>query len=93
MALTIDPNARLCQNCGKRKIARPRRLCCPCYADKAVLEKYPPAKGSYSKEPATLEEVDALIARQRQNLPNWWARAEEEMREREAKGTNPMRCP
>ncbi len=33
-----------CQHCGQRKIARPRRLCAPCFYDLAVRSLYPARK-------------------------------------------------
>jgi hypothetical protein len=59
-----------------------RGLCSKCYRVRTVRALYPPrgeagragAKG-YEPEP-TEAEVDALVAEQMANLPDWWSREE-----------------
>lgn len=63
----------LCQHCSAPKAVRPRKLCCRCYDKQSIRNLYPRAVQSYyDRREETLEELEALIAEQRANLPRWW---------------------
>lgn len=70
-----------CRHCGVRKIVRPRGLCWRCYYDPQVKKlyhsqsKYAPRETRGEIDPEddmTQEEVDARVAEQMANLPDWW---------------------
>lgn len=54
-----------------------RGLCRSCWDDRAIRELYPPRRDTRPKKnrlPDTMEELDALVEQQYQNLPDWWDR-------------------
>jgi hypothetical protein len=67
--------AKVCRHCRRSAVSRPRGLCWGCYYAPGVKDLYPPnskfAKNHERREP-TEAELDALIAEQMANLPEWW---------------------
>lgn len=69
----------LCRHCRRRKANRARGLCWTCDQTPAVralypvTSKYDPLRNKLERhvEP-TAEEIDALVAEQMKNLPEWW---------------------
>ncbi len=55
-------------------------LCAECFGDPAVLASYCPVKPKQERyrEP-TEAELDAMIAEQMRNLPDWWPEEERRM--------------
>ncbi len=69
----------MCVACGKNGRSYRSGLCAFCNAIPAAKEKFPdPLKGKRMQgrtkaEPEqSMEELDAIEAEQRQNLPKWW---------------------
>lgn len=58
-----------CAHCGSLRPHHGRGLCSVCYQKKEVRQKYPTTL-EY-REP-TDDELEAMIAKQRENLPPWW---------------------
>lgn len=68
----------LCKHCNIRKENKPRGLCLRCYTDKNIRAKYPLAttrKDGTVDDNSTKEEVEAFVAEQYKNLPDWWGDA------------------
>ena len=81
---TISPAGPLCRHCSQPKVNRPRGLCWSCYYTPGVKELYPPtSKYAPTGEP-TAAEVEALIAEQSANLPDWWDAETRALRDEEA---------
>jgi hypothetical protein len=87
---------RPCKNCSRHRVLRSRGLCTTCYRQPAVRDRFPADErfaNRHDPEPKTLADVDRIIAEQRANLPGWWPKAEEQMREYERAGTPILRRP
>ncbi len=71
----VNKYHRHCNECGKLRYRAPWGLCQPCYKDLEIRKKHvrlpAPGDSHYHHEP-TMEELDALIAEQSKNLPDWW---------------------
>lgn len=71
--------AAVCVHCRKGTVNRPRGLCWTCYYAPGVRDLHPstskhaphcPSNGP-GREP-TMAELDAMVAEQVRNLPDWW---------------------
>lgn len=62
----------LCRHCCKKKANRSRGLCWHCYYTPGVRELYTSGNKYLHKREATMEELDAMEAEARKNLPDWW---------------------
>lgn len=74
------PHSRkLCRHCNARHINRPLGLCWTCYYMPAVRQLYP-SESIYTRhyDEPTEEELDAIIAEQRESLPAWWDKADDQ---------------
>ena len=69
----------ICRHCSEPKTLFARRLCVRCYRTPGVKELYSSASADYH-EP-TEEELDAMIAEQMRNLPDWWDRESRALRD------------
>lgn len=64
-----------CRHCTRRSGKCGRGLCWSCWHNESIRNLYPkadPVRSDYY-EP-TMAELDALIAQQRANLPEWWSK-------------------
>lgn len=61
-----------CNGCGNIRFHHCRGLCRGCFGDPVIRAKFPPKNaGGICHEP-TEEEVEAIVAEQYNNLPDWW---------------------
>ena len=63
-----------CRHCGQGGYMRPRGLCHRCYSQPAIREQYPTNRGYHAAGDQTMEELEAIIAEQSRQLPDWWDR-------------------
>lgn len=74
-----------CRHCSYHTSLLGRHLCWRCFRNRDIRKQYPkghrhrPTATEPEHEP-TEEELEATIAEQSANLPEWWAIDEEEMR-------------
>lgn len=62
-----------CLHCREPAGVNVRRgLCRRCYTTAAIRRKYPRDESRAPGREPTEEELDAMIAEQRANLPPWW---------------------
>ena len=66
---------KLCRHCRERAVNRPRGLCWTCYGKPEVLKQYPPLTKYEVKPEETDADLDAMIAEQMKNLPDWWEKS------------------
>ena len=66
----------MCLHCHKRKVVYGRRgLCRPCHEDEAIRALYPSRLNTTRTDgDMTMEEIEALVARQYASRPEWFDR-------------------
>lgn len=62
----------VCVNCRNLRKIRTRGLCGRCYSFPTVRAAFPPPPRSAAGREPTMAELDALVAEQMANLPDWW---------------------
>lgn len=68
-AVTWEVKVIRCRHCNRNKaMAQRRMLCDACYYTPKILRLYP----AKTKPEPTMEELDALVAKQMEDLPDWW---------------------
>lgn len=68
-----------CLHCKRLRWPQGRNLCPTCHRVPAIRNLYPNLRGDGKVTPRrdpTEEELEACIAEQRKNLPDWWEHAE-----------------
>lgn len=64
----------VCRHCERVRVIHGRGLCQTCWRKPNIRNRYRARQSGGGRRQPTMAELDALIARQMEDLPEWWSK-------------------